>query len=46
MYMNVGMIHELSTRDQRFGGLMIVRFYDHRPPASHRDTIVPDEEQK
>ena len=29
-----GTIHQLATCDQRFGGLMIVRFNDHRPPAS------------
>ena len=27
-----GTIHQLATCDQRFGGLMIVRFNDHRPP--------------
>ena len=26
-----GTIHQLSTCDQRFEGLMIVRFNDHRP---------------
>ena len=39
-----GTIHQLSTCDQRFGGLMIVRFNDHRPPQHPRwDTIVPEE---
>ena len=32
MYMTIGTIHQLSTRDQCFGGLMIVHFYDHKPP--------------
>ena len=26
---SIGTIHQLSTCDQRFGGLMIVRFNDH-----------------
>ena len=30
---STGTIHQLSTCDQRFGGLMIVRFNDHRPPS-------------
>ena len=36
---NTGTIHQLSTCDQRFGGLMIVRFNDHRP-SSIPDGII------
>ena len=34
-----GTIHQLSTCDQRFGGLMIVRFNDHRPPSIPDGTL-------
>ena len=34
-----GTIHHLSTCDQRFGGLMIVRFDDHRPPSIPDGTL-------
>jgi len=30
---HLGTIHQLSTCNQRFGGLMTVRFNDHRPPS-------------
>ena len=30
---NTGMIHQLSTCNLCFGGLMIVCFYNHRPPS-------------
>ena len=31
---HIGTIHQLSTCNQHFGGLMTVRFNDHMPPAS------------
>ena len=34
-----GTNHQLSTCDQRFGGLMIVRFNDHRPPSIPDGTL-------
>ena len=34
-----GTIHQLSTCDQRFGGLMIVCFNDHRPPSIPDGTL-------
>ena len=36
---STGTIHQLSTCDQRFGGLMIVRFNDHRPPSIPDGTL-------
>ena len=34
-----GTIHQLSTCYQRFGGLMIVRCNDHRPPSIPDGTL-------
>ena len=34
-----GTIHHLSTCDQRFGGLMTVRFNDHRHPSIPDGTL-------
>ena len=35
----IGTIHQLSTCNQRFGGLMTVRFNDHRPPSIPDGTL-------
>ena len=37
--MYIGTIHQLSTCNQRFGGLMTVRFNDHRPPSIPDGTL-------
>ena len=33
---STGMIHQLSTCDQRFGGLLIVRYLITGPPVSQK----------
>ena len=42
--MYIGTIHQLSTCNQRFGGLMTVRYMITGPPASKQDTTVPKKE--
>ena len=42
--MCIGMIHQLSTCNQRFRGLMTVRYMITGPPASKQDTTVPRKE--
>ena len=37
---STGTIHQLSTCDQRFGGLIIVHFNDHRPPSIPDGTLL------
>ena len=37
--MYIGTIHQLSTCNQQYGGLMTVHFNDHRPPSIPDGTL-------